>query len=253
MIAQIKHILFLLKNEIKRTYGGSLLGVAWLILNPVLYALVYYFLFEKIIKIKFNFKIPNASYFHYLIIGLILWSSFVMGILRGSNSIVENSYILKKVLIKPEYFPIVYTLMYSLQAFVFLSFLIILLKVYDVKLLLALPVTFINFYLFLLGVSFILSALTVYIRDIPQLLNNVLNFVFYTIPIIYPYDAIPNDLKYLVLYNPLVYIFKPFHDILFYKSLELYTIGIGTVISLLAFSIGWFFFRKLKEGFYDVL
>ena len=252
-ISALKHILFLLKNEIKRTYSGSLLGIIWFILNPILYSLVYYFLFEKIIQIRFNFKIPHVSYFEYLIIGLILWNSFVSSTLRSAVAIVENAYILKKVFIRSEYFPIVYTLMYSLQGLIFLSILIIFFKVFSLKLIFSYILAYFNFFLFISGLAFILSALTVYIRDIPQILNNFMNFVFYTIPIIYPYESIPPNLKSIVFFNPLVYVFKPFHDILFYKELDINVLGIGFIISSLTFFFGFLVFQKLKHGFYDVL
>ena len=249
----IKHIFFLLKNELKRTYSGSIIGTAWFIINPILYASIYYLLFEKIIQVKFSFKVTHVSYFQYLIIGLILWNSFTSGVLRGSTSIIENAYILKKVFIKPEYFPIVYTLMYALQGFLLILILVILLKAFYLTLLIILPIAFMSFYFFILGISFILAALTVYIRDIPQLLNNIMNFIFYTVPIIYPYEYIPKNLEPFISLNPIFYIFKPFYDILFYKNLEINTLILSLIISFSVFLFGFILFQKLKEGFYDVL
>jgi len=249
----LKQLFFLLRNEIKKMYSGSIFGITWFIINPILYTFIYFILFEKIIQVKFVFKASNVSYFEYLIIGLILWNSFVNGVLRGSTSIVENAHILKKIFIPPEYFTIVYTLISFLQNFFLLCILLIILKVFKPIFLLIFVFISLSFYIFILGLSFILSSLTVYIRDIPQILNSIMNFLFYSIPIIYPYEHIPAFFKEIIFLNPLVYIFKPFHDVLFYKSIDIDTMLTNFIISISVFISGIFIFRKLKNGFYDVL
>ena len=253
MIRILKQIIFLTKNEIKKIYIGSYFGTVWFFLNPIIYSLIYYFLFDKIISIKFNLGKENISYFEYLIVGLILWNSFTMSILRASISILENSYILKKVLFPPEYIVISYSLVYYLQGIIFLSSLIFFFKIFSITLISAYIISSITLFLFILGISFILSALTVYIRDLVHLISNLFNFLFYTVPIIYPYKHVPNSIKAFIKLNPIFHIFKPFYDILLYKSIEMTAIFFNLFISILFFFLGFMIFRKLKEGFYDVL
>jgi len=249
----LKNLSFLVLNEIKKMYSGSVLGILWFFVNPVLYSLVYYFLFDKVLQVKFAFKIGKVSYFNYLIIGLILWNSFASGLLRGTSSLLENAYLLKKVFIPAEYFPIVYSFIPFVQGMFFLSLLIFVFGAFSPELLVGFVIGSLNFYVFLLGLSLFLSSLSVYIRDIPQLLNNFLNFLFYSVPILYPYENVPDFFRKFLELNPLFYIFKPFHDVLFYKELDPQVLMFGSFLAFITCSLGFLVFRRLKEGFYDVL
>jgi len=258
IVNHLQTIFFLIRNEIKKMYSGSILGSLWFFLNPLLYSFIYFFLFEKVLQIKFQFEVAtsnnsNISYFYYLIIGLTLWNSFVNGLLKGTLSLVESAHILKKIKIPHEYFPIVFSSVYALQSFIFLLFLFLLFGEISFPYILLLIFSFLNFFMFLVGLSFLFSALTVYIRDIPQVLSNSLGFIFYSLPIIYPYEKAPIFFKKILHFNPLFYLFQPFYNILFYKEITLQPLVIGFFISSLTLLFGFLIFEKLKIGFTDVL
>jgi len=253
MRGRVKQLFLLLKMEIIKTYSGSMLGIAWFILNPFLYAFIYYLLFEKILQVKFHFRNYDSSYFQYLILGLILWSAFSSALLRGTTAIIENGYMLKKVPFSPINYVIVYTTIPFIQAIIILLFFLPFYKVINPVLILYFSFSFILLYLYTLGLSLFLSSLTVYIRDISQLVSNLLNFVFFTVPIIYPYNQIPKNIKNFISLNPLFYLFKNIYNAVFYKTFELDTLFLSIIISGLTFLLGISTYRYLKKGFYEVL
>ena len=108
--------------------------------------------------------------------------------------------------------------------------------------------------LFSTGLGFLLSALSVYVRDLPQIINIVLQGLFFLTPIVYPIETVPEKVRFLFYLNPLTYFIMMYQNILIYRTLpsavNIFAVIVLTMTTLL---IGFKVFRKLKEGFADIL
>jgi lipopolysaccharide transport system permease protein len=105
------------------------------------------------------------------------------------------------------------------------------------------------------GLSFLISSLTVFIRDIPQTLSVVLNLWLYLTPIIYPADLIPEPFRHYVLwFNPMSAIAEIYRDIVLVGEINhWYEWAVSSLISAIVFLCGFWCYRKLRPAFADVL
>jgi len=109
-------------------------------------------------------------------------------------------------------------------------------------------------YILTLGISFILSAVTVYIRDIEHIVGVVLMAAFYTTPIVYKLEQLPENLRIIMKLNPMTYIINGYRDIFYYQQLpNMRHLGYLLGASLTLLIIGYFIFKKLQKGFAEEL
>lgn len=252
----INLIYYLLKKEIKSLYVGSTLGMLWIILRPLLLIAIYGVVFSEIMKIKPYAGKVQVPYIFFMLSTIFFWFGFQESISRSSVSIIEKGEMIKKVYMPLEVLPIVSVLSSYVQhiigAVIFL-FVIAVLHGMSVLWILLIPVLVLQM-LFSLGLGFILSAISVYLRDVPQIINIFLQGVFYFTPILYPVEIIPERIRFLIYINPLTYFIKSYQDIIIYKICPDYRYFIMMFVAAsVAFFIGYKVFRKLKEGFADIL
>ncbi len=234
------------------------MGVFWTILQPVLFILLFWLVFSQIMKIRIHTETGQIPFIAFLLSGLLPWFALHEGITRGSSSIVEKRQIIKKVMFPAELFPITSVLSsfihYGIGMLLFLCAFFIWNKgVSLIQIPLILILLFIQIVL-TTGITLILSSLTVYIRDIVQFLGLALQGFFYLSTILYPITAIPKDLRVIIRLNPVTPLAEAYHSIILYGRLpEFIDIFYLLLITVLLFSGGIFFFRKLKRGFADVL
>lgn len=235
------------KKDIRGKYKGSFLGVLWSFINPLLSVLVYAIVFPYIMRIKVE------NYLIYLITGIIPWTFFTSAINTGIISILSNADIIKKV-----YFPrIILPISSVTSALVnfFISCIIILVfcifgGVGISASLLWLPLVALIQYVMLLGFTFILSAIEMYMRDIEHIVNFVLAMAFYATPILYTPDIFPNNLSWILKINPMAYLVNAYRDIfLYHQNPSLYGLIIVGVFSVVIFIIGYIVFERLQKGF----
>lgn len=116
------------------------------------------------------------------------------------------------------------------------------------------PVILLIQYILILGISFIVSAITVYIRDIEHIIGVILMAAFYTTPIVYKLEQLPENLRIIMKANPMTYIINGYRDIFYYQQLpNMRHLGILLMLSLMLLIIGYFVFKKLQKGFAEEL
>ena len=235
------------KKDIRGKYKGSFLGVLWSFINPLLSVIVYAIVFHYIMK--FNIE----HYLIYLISGIIPWTFFTTSLNSGMNSILFNANIIKKVYFPREILPI--SSVTSALINFFISCLIILLFAIFSGVgisinLVYLPIIVIIQYILCLGIVFILSAIEIYVKDIEHIINFLVSMLFYITPILYTPDYVPENMQYLLSFNPMSYLIEAYHDIFYYKKTpDFSSLGIVFLISILIFIIGYNIFKKLQKGF----
>jgi lipopolysaccharide transport system permease protein len=250
------HLLFyFLKKDIKAKYAGSGLGLLWTILIPIAQIALFWFVFSAIMKAR-PYATTEVPYIYFLLSSFFFWLAFSDGLFRSSNIIIENAEIVKKISFPNILLPItVTTSSYLLNMVGFLLFII----AYSITttinpiIVLVIPILFLQF-LFSLGLGMLLAALLPYIRDIGQILGYILQGMFFLSPIIYSIESIPARLKIIFYFNPMTYFASSYHRIILLKEMPpLHYIGIIFLISTTIFLCGFYTFKKLKDGFADVL
>lgn len=239
------------KKDVRGKYKNSILGVLWSFLNPLLQIAVYALVFPLIMKSN------ETNYTVFICCGLIPWNFFASAINRCSFTMVENGNILKKVFFPREILPIS-VVTSELVNFV-ISTLIILGFVLGyglglTKFVLFYPLILLVQYILLIGISFFVSSITVYLRDLQHFIGVFLQLLFYATPIAYASSVIPDNFQWIMKYNPMSYIIDAFRDIFYYQQmpdiqalLVVLSIGLGLCI------IGYILFSKLQKGFAEEL
>lgn len=251
LVNDLRHYREFLKSNVKKDirgkYKGSFLGVLWSFINPLLSVLVYAIVFPYIMRIKVE------NYLIYLITGIIPWTFFTSSINMGLISVLSNADIIKKVYFPRIILPIS-TVTSCLVNFL-ISCLIIVLFCLGSGLgisfqILWLPLIALIQYVMLLGFTFILSAIEMYMRDIEHIVNFILSMAFYVTPILYTPDIFPENLAWVLKVNPMSYLVNAYRSIFFYQKMpDLIGLGVVSIFSIFLFMIGYLIFEKLQKGF----
>ncbi len=239
------------KKEVRSKYKNSILGVLWSFLNPLLQIMVYAIIFSLILKNK------QEHYAIFLCCGLIPWTFFSTSINKSAFTIIENGNIIKKVYFPREIIPIsvvtAETINFLISTFIILGF--VLFGGMGVsKYLVFYPVILIAQYLVILAISFVISSICVYLRDLQHFVGIILQLLFYAAPIVYSQDIIPQEYQWILKFNPMTYIINAYRDIFYYqKIIEIKPILVLTAIACLACIAGYMIFYKLQKGFAEQL
>lgn len=182
----------LVRKDLKIRYRGSSLGFLWSMLNPALYLVVFYVVFQLILKSG----IPDFAI--YLLSGLLVWNLFSSGISGASRSIVDNQALVKKIYLPRAIFPLA-AVGSSLVHFVLqLGVLVIVLLVtgYGIgwSYLWLVPIGLITIMIFTSAIGIVLAALNVRNRDVQHFLELALLGWFWMTPIVYPFGLVSNSL-----------------------------------------------------------
>lgn len=224
-------LFYLVKSGLKAEHRNSYLGYFWWLLDPLLNVLVYYFL----VVIILNRGGPD--YPVYLVIGLVVWRWISTTINSSAKSILRYKSIINQVYLPKSIFPVAFTFT---QLFNFLFGLIVIalfLLFFGVKPtwhILYLPVLILIQTVFLLAVGLFLGYITVFIRDIDNVLSHIMRLFFYASPIIWEGSRLPEKYSWAVDYNPIAIIVSSYRDILMYgRTPDLTALAIILVASLI--------------------
>ena len=240
-----------IKKDIRGKYKGSFLGVLWSFVNPLLMTLVYAIVFPYILKDT------GDNYVTFLVIGILPWTFFTTVISQGTYCILANAGIIKKVYFPREILPI--SVVTSGAVNFLISTIIILAFVLGAglgltKYIILYPFVLLIQYVLLLGISFIVSSITVYFRDLEHIIGVVLMAAFYATPIVYRLSDLPANLQVIMQLNPMTHLINAYRDIFYYHQMPdmrmlLILLGISVVLTI----IGYFIFKKLQKGFAEEL
>lgn len=238
-------------KEIRGKYKGSFLGVLWSFVNPLLMTLVYAIVFPFILKST------QPHYVTFIVIAVLPWNWFTTTIAQGTNTIIANGGIIKKVYFPREILPISIVtsglINYLISCFIIAIFLLCSGIGYSAYILL-LPLIVIVQYILLLGIIFITGAIDVYIRDAEYIINFFVMMLFYATPVLYSATLFPEKYRWILNLNPMTTIINSYRDIFYYQTMpNLKMLGIVFVFSLILLIIGYNVFNKLKKGFAEEL
>jgi len=259
LLELVKHrrtVWLLAARNIQDRYTGTLGGIVWAILNPLLLLLVYWVVFD--VGLRFG-STSGDPFVLVLFCGLIPWMAFNEALTGAAASITGRAYLVKKIAFPLEVLPATHLVAALLTHGILIVILLLILLAYGrvpgMGLLLA-PYYAACLVALAAGLSYLMAAVTVFYRDVSQGLNVLLNVWFWVTPIVWPPDLVSGRLKPLLLFNPLNYVVSGYRDAFLAHSFVVPTPGptlyFWTVV-LLLWGLGAFVFTKLKPAFADVL
>ena len=244
------------KNDFKTKYAGSYLGITWAFVQPVVTVLVYWFVFQVGFR---SVPIQNVPYILWLVAGIVPWFFFNEAILNSMNSMLEYSYLVKKVVFKISILPIVKIISSLFVHLFFVAFTLLLFVLYGfmphIYMLQALYYTICTFAL-VLALAYSTCAIVIFFRDLGQIVGIFLQVGMWMTPIMWAYTMVPERFQWVLKINPMYYIVEGYRDSFINKVWfwERYnqTIYFWAITAGL-FIIGTVIFKKLKVHFADVL
>lgn len=260
---QNRQLIFTLaKNDFKTKYAGSYLGITWAFVQPVVTVMVYWFVFG-LLRGKADQGVMGVPFVLWLIAGLVPWFFIQEALVNGTNALLEYNYLVKKVVFKISILPMVKIISALFVHIFFVAFVVVLFVISgyypDLYVLQLVYYSFCAF-VFILGLSFLTSAVVVFFRDLSQIINIFLQVGVWMTPIMWSFSDLHLKAGSLVVMllklNPFYYIVTGYRDALIAKEwfwahprLTIYFWAVTAVL----FIVGASLFKKLKVHFADVL
>jgi lipopolysaccharide transport system permease protein len=254
-----RHLIWqMTKREVIGRYRGSILGLMWSFFHPLLMLAVYTFVFYVVFKARWGNHGDNKTEFAMLLFtGLIVYSIFAECTNRAPNLIVSNVNYVKKVVFPLEILPLVSLGSALFHAAVSVGVLLLFYGFVHMSVnwtVILFPILLVPLVFFILGLSWFLASVGVYLRDAGQGIGIVTTLVLFLAPIFYPISAIPEIYRSLVYINPLTLIVEQARDVLIWgKQPQWSYLGIYLLCSMVFAWLGFTWFQKTRKGFADVL
>jgi lipopolysaccharide transport system permease protein len=243
---------FLTLRDIKVRYKQTLMGVAWVIIQPLMTALIFTLVFNRFVRLEAG----SLPYPLFALSGLLLWLFFANAVTNSTHSLVSNANLITKV-----YFPRMFIPAASVGAGLVdltIAFLLLigLSFYYGIAMtvnILVLPLFVLMMALLALGVGLLSAALTVKYRDLRHALPFIIQLWMFASPVIYPARIVPEKWKWLITVNPVAGIIEGFRASLTGSAFDWGHVIISAVITLALLACSVYVFRSLEDTFADVV
>lgn len=245
------------RREIANKYKGSIGGVIWVIVQPLLVLLVYTFAFGVIMQHRVGGVEGSREYALWMFLGLIFINAISECMNKSVLLIVGNQNYVKKVSFPLELFPVSVVISIFVQALISFTIWIIVFSFYEGTSLLAITCALFVMFSFvpvLLGVSWLLSSLAVYVRDIVYVVGMISQALIFITPVFFSVEQAPSQLRIVLMVNPLSIPIEQLRDIFFhdvspdFPMLALYFL-VATAFSILSY----FLFVRSRPNFGDLV
>lgn len=239
-------------REIKSRYRASILGPVWIVLHPLLTAVILSLIFGKFMRIKTD----NIPYFIFIFPGLMVWNFFSLSINLSKESLIWNRELITKSAFSKSTLPLSYVFSivpdFMVNIFIILSIFII--SGYKINLSFVLILLIlVPLVLFTVGISLISALTNSIFRDFGRIIDFMLMIMFYITPILYVDSVIPEKYKIILLINPLSLLIIFARKLLFYNKFEIDYLSYAFLLSGVVFIIGFLFFKKFEKRIADLI
>ncbi|MBM5570014.1 MULTISPECIES: ABC transporter permease [Deefgea] len=248
----------LVQREVIGRYRGSALGILWSFFNPIFMLVVYTFVFSVVFKARWSGGSESRTEFALVLFaGLIVFNLFAECVSRAPGLILGNINYVKKVVFPLEILPWVSIgsalFHLSISVFVWLIFYMIEVGLPHPTIFL-LPIVLLPILILIMGLSWMLASLGVYLRDVGQIVGILITVLMFLSPIFFPIDALPLNYQKFMLMNPLSPAIEQIRDILYWgKMFDLKMYVVYLLSSSMIAWLGFAWFQKSRKGFADVL
>ncbi|WP_445621062.1 ABC transporter permease [Kushneria sp. Sum13] len=255
------HLLLIMSwRDVVGRYRGSLMGMVWTFVTPLLLLLIYTFVFTVVFKTKWNVETGEqgkATFAIVLFVGMIIHGLMAEILTRSPGLMLGNANYVKKVVFPLEILPLTLFLSaffhFAVSVGVLLLAMIVLGHPLHLTILL-LPLTLLPMVPMLLGIAWGFASIGVYLRDIGHLTGLISTVLLFLSPIFFPVEALGEPYQQLMALNPLTVIIEQSREVVLWGRLpDVSALAIYSVVSCL---LGWFgllLFQKGRKGFADVI
>lgn len=259
--ATLDMLLQMAVREVFSRYRGAWGGLGWLFLAPLLMLAIYTFVFAIIFQARWPQAIGadggSAEFALIVLSGMLLHGFLAENLVRAPTLIISNVNLVKKTV-----FPLgllagvqlVASLVHilpSLAILILFHFVVLGLPPPTIFLF---PLVVLPLALFALGLTWAISALAVYMRDLSQVVGLVVTSLFFLSPVLYPASMVPESVRWLIFINPLTYAIEMGRDLLFFGNLPSLIEYVSYLFAgVVSAASGLWIFRVLRDGFADTL
>lgn len=248
----------LIKREVVGRYRGSFMGILWSFFNPLFMLAVYTFVFSVVFKARWGGGSDSKTEFALILFsGLLVFNLFSECINRAPGLVLANANYVKRVIFPLEILPLVtlgaalfhgvVSLGVWLLAYSFLYGIPHLTVLY-------LPVVLLPLAFFILGASWFLAAVGVYLRDIAQFIGVLTTVLLFLSPVFYAASSLPEAYRWLLFMNPLTPVIEQVRLVLFWgQGPDAWLLIMSLTVSVAVAWAGFASFQKARKGFADVI
>lgn len=254
-----RHLVWqLAKRDVVGRYRGSVLGILWSFFNPVLMLAVYTFVFSVVFKARWAGGSESKTEFAIVLFaGLIVHALFAECVNRAPGLILANVNYVKKVVFPLEILPWVTLGSALFHTAISVGVLLLFYLIVNGSLqwtAFLLPVVLAPFVFLVMGLSWFLASLGVYVRDVGQTIGIVTTVLLFLSPVFYPVSALPESYRPLLHVNPLTFIIEQTREVLIWGHLPDWRgLALYAVASIVVAWLGFVWFQKTRKGFADVV
>lgn len=249
----------LTRREVLARYKGSIIGLGWSFIHPLLMLCIYTFVFSVIFQARWGVSLEEsrAEFALALFMGIITFNIWSESANAAPNLVLGNSNYVKKVVFPLEILPLVNLLTVLVNALFSLTILtagLLVIRHFIHLTTLLLPVVWIPIILFTLGFAYFVASLGVFIRDIGATITVLTSMMFFMTPIFFPIRAVPEDFRFIFHVNPLAIFVEDARRVVLWGMMpDWNAYGIGLGFSAVFCILGFVWFMKSKGAFADVI
>ncbi|WP_354003751.1 ABC transporter permease [Ramlibacter aurantiacus] len=252
-------ILQLVRREVTGRYKGSVMGILWSLVNPILMLAMYTFLFSVVFTARWGQDTPQnkAQFATMMFVGLIVHGLFAEAISRAPGLVVSQVNFVKKVVFPLEVLPVVAMGTALFHSVLSLGVLLVALMLTNGGLpwsVILLPLVWLPLVTLALGLAWMLASLGVFVRDVAHPIGMIVTALLFASPVFYPVSALPASLREWLFLNPLTLIIEQSRAVLMLGRMpDFGALGIYGAVALIIAWIGYAWFQKTRKGFANVL
>ena len=252
-------IVQMIRREVVGRYKGSVLGLAWSFLTPILMLAVYTFVFSVVFKARWGTDGDESKtqFALVLFVGMIVHGLFAEVLNRAPGLILSNVNYVKKVVFPLDVLPVIAMGAALFHASISLAVLLIAFTLFNGYLhwtIIFVPVVLLPLVILTLGVAWIFASLGVFLRDVGQTVGIITTMMLFLAPIFYPITALPEEIRPWIMANPLTFIIEEARGVVILGRMpEWAGLGIYTLAATAVAWAGFAWFQKTRKGFADVL
>ncbi|NNV18874.1 hypothetical protein EHE22_00290 [Ochrobactrum pseudogrignonense] len=250
-------------RDVRNRYASSYAGIVWTIGVPLLYAVINVFVFSILMRGRMGVHYGDIPFSLFYFVPFTLWSFFSEVVIRSTGILKQYSYLINKISFPVRVLPLVPLASAFISQLVIVFIVVLLMSIFRVtptwEFLPIYGLVWLSCLLLTIGFSYLISAISVYIPDMEQIIPVAVNILFWMTPILYPATLVRDS--GVIWAQVLIADLNPFYYLVEFARYSVFGHGLGTwhglILSIIAcfgiFIFGIWSFKKLRPGFSDVL
>ena len=250
---------YLAQRELSRSYRSSYLGFLWALLSPLLMIVLLTLIFSKIVGLRFREVTGDTdlNFGLYLYCGLIPFLAFQEALSKSVNSIRSNAGLVQKVILPLEVFPLTRSITVLTDKVFGLGMLILIVAILVHRVnwtILLLPLIMVLQFVFTLGLCYLFAVIGTYVPDVRGFLRSFVRALFFITPIIWTPERLPENLRFLVDYNPLAFLVTAYRNLVLEGTIPdpMWALKFS-IFAVALCAVGFVVFVRAKRNFADLI